>query len=75
MTTAAAPAAAVDTSTSFAMTDSELEFTLIAVLLANAFLTNDYAQLGTIMKQLVASPPSPTQRADLIQKFTEALRA
>lgn len=72
---ATAAVAAAETRASFALNESELEFTLMAVLLANAFLSNDYAQLGRIMKQLVASPPTPTQRADLIQKFTEAMRA
>lgn len=72
-----AVAAAAEPVLDVGLTDSEAKFTLIAILMANAFLTDDYGQLAKIMKQLIGSRAelSPLQRADLIQKFTEALRA
>lgn len=55
----------------------ELLFVLHASLMANAMLGNDYEQFRKLMRELVIENLdfTPAQRADLIQKFTEALRA
>lgn len=72
MATAAAPAAsAVD------LDRAELLFVLHASLMASAMLGNDYGQFRKLMRELVIANLdfTPTQRADLIQKFMEALRS